>query len=481
MTMHRLATAIVLGVALGLAAGCAGFSADKAGGQRVRTPVVLTLVDGENGLSVAQPFADAVNRLSKGTVRVVIKSSWRRSDPRYEIGLIRDVQAGKAQLGITATRAFNSVGIDSFQALQAPFLIDNVALEQRVLSSDLQARMLGGLGQAGLVGLVILPGPLRRPLGFGHALRSLADYHGRTIGIRPSLVSQELFWALGATAVALQRGTQTSGAPLSGLDGIESNLATISSGYDVPGAILTGNVVFEPRPDAIFMNRAAFDSLSAGQRSVLLRAAAEARTAGVFAPDPGPLRDLCRRGMRIVDASSAELAALRRAVRSVYTALDRDPSTKQLITRIMMIRRAAGGSPDSVRCESPAGTSQSTTRPTRLDGTWQVAFTRSEFIAAGAAGDEVCCENWGHFTLKFHRGRWSETGTKPGQSLMGSGTYVVTGNTITMDRNDHAYPGSDTEIWGPFTWSVYRDTLTLKKQPSGPTGLIVKPWRKVGP
>jgi len=55
----------------------------------------------------------------------------------------------------------------------------------------------------------------------------------------------------------------------------------------------------------------------------------------------------------------------------------------------------------------------------------------------------------------------------------------VTGDKITFYRHDHAYPGSDTEVTGPYTWSVHRDRLTFKKTRSGePTGQVVKPWRK---
>jgi hypothetical protein len=61
----------------------------------------------------------------------------------------------------------------------------------------------------------------------------------------------------------------------------------------------------------------------------------------------------------------------------------------------------------------------------------------------------------------------------------------VSGYKVTFYRHDHAYPGSDTEVWGPYTWSIYRDMLTFKKAwpgggDQGPTGLVVKPWLKTG-
>jgi len=126
------------------AAACGSGGVDKAGGAVAR-PVVLTLVDGDADTFNAQPFATAVSRLSHGSLQIKIEGDWRPTDPTYETDLIKTVQAGKAQLGITASRAFDTVGIDSFQALQAPFLIDNYPLEQKVLDSAIPAAMLRGL------------------------------------------------------------------------------------------------------------------------------------------------------------------------------------------------------------------------------------------------------------------------------------------------------------------------------------------------
>jgi hypothetical protein len=122
-----------------------------------------------------------------------------------------------------------------------------------------------------------------------------------------------------------------------------------------------------------------------------------------------------------------------------------------------------------------------------LQGTWQVTYTESELVAAGADASELSpgLGNWGQFTLTFRQGHWQQRllggdpGVAPNNRLPMYGTYVVTGHQITFYRHDHNYTGSDTEIWGPYTWSVYRDMLTLRGH-QGPTGLTVRPWRKTG-
>jgi TRAP-type C4-dicarboxylate transport system substrate-binding protein len=408
----------------------------------------------------------------------VIKSPWRSSDQRYETDLIKDVEAGRAQMGITASRAFDTVGIKSFQALQAPFLIDSVALERKVLASDIRQQMLDGIERSGLVGLAILPGPLRRPLGSANSFRSASDFRGRKIGIRASAVAAETLWALGAVPVVLPRDNNTSG-----LAGAEGHLVNLDEALPLRGATITGNVDFEPRPNVIFINRMTFESLTTAQRGVLIRAAARVQmTAAVYQPDGGAAQDLCRRGIKIVAASATDLAGLRAAVQPVYAALESDPSTKAFIQQITSIRDSLGGSPDAASCTTSAETGRTTQALTGLDGKWVVTYTRSQLFAAGADPSEDIPGNWGHFSLTFDRGHFSDAGPDVGPgSGAASGTYVVNGDDITFYRTDNAYPGSDTEIWGPYTWSVYRDTLTFRKSGSfgeGPTGLVVKPWRR---
>jgi TRAP-type C4-dicarboxylate transport system substrate-binding protein len=478
---------LVLAAVLALGAtACGAGNLDKAGGAVIK-PVVLTLADGNTGTSDARPFAAAVWKLSHGTLQMKIEGNWRPDEAYSETGLINDVRAGKAQLGIAASRAFDTVGITSFQALQAPFLIDNIALERRVLNSAIPGKMLAGLRPHGLVGLALVPGPLRRPLGFTKPLLSVSDYKGARIGIRPSKVTADIFRALGAIPVAQKQSN--AGQSTVGLTGIEAHASLIDSGFAVPHAVLTGNVVFGPRPNLIFMNQHAYDTLTAGQRTVLYRAAAQARTAGIYqGNDPAAVADLCRRGIKVVSASPADLAGLQAAVRPVYTMLEANPSTRAYIAQITAMRAAAGGAPGAVTCPAASAGGTASTAA-ELQGTWQVTYTQSELAAAGAPADEAAPSlgNFGRFTLRLSQGRWwwrniGGDPAAPPADTYAHGTYVVTGDKINLFRHDHAYTSSDTEVWGPYIWSVYKDTLTFKKASPAPmpTGLVVKPWRKTG-
>jgi hypothetical protein len=340
--------------------------------------------------------------------------------------------------------------------------------------------MLAGLGKAGLVGLAILPGPLRRPMGFSKPLLSLADYRRARIGVRPSLVTEETVRALGARPVVLPGPYDA--ASTSGLDGVEGQLAQLDASFAERGATITGNLDFEPRPNVIFMNRRAFESLTAAQRRVLIRAARAQTTAAVYEADGGSTNDLCRRGIRIVAASTRQLAQLRAAVHPVYAALESNRATRALIHQIALMRDALGGAADAASCSSATVATGLTRRGSELQGSWQVTYTESELNAAGADPSEDLPANFGHQTLTLERGEWSNAGPHVGPgSGTASGTYLVHGDEITFYRHDHSYPGSDTEIWGPYIWSAYRDTLTFRKGKDfaqGPTGLVVKPWRR---
>ena len=57
------------------------------------------------------------------------------------------------------------------------------------------------------------------------------------------------------------------------LDGVEGQLWYLDSTFGERGTTVTGNVNFEPRPNVIFINRHAFDSLSSAERAILVRAA----------------------------------------------------------------------------------------------------------------------------------------------------------------------------------------------------------------
>jgi TRAP-type C4-dicarboxylate transport system substrate-binding protein len=335
--------------------GCASSGANKAGGPDTPRPRALTMVSGL-GFSGAEQLVSIIEeakRLSGGTIRIeLLTTNWRPGQVAFENGLIRDIRAGKADLGVAGSRAFDSVGVMSLRALHTPFLIDSYALEARVLASPLIREMLLGLEAFELVGLGVLPGPMRKPAGIAHALVEPSDYQGVTIGIKQSRIADETMRALGARPVPY-----AAGGKITPFGGSELDIQTIDrNGHDQDGLkYVTANVNLWPRPLVVFASHKLFDSLTSEQQTLLKRAVAEVAPGAVAAErasDRKSAANLCRRRVDFVNASDDALAALRRAVQPVYDRLERDLETKTFIARIEAMRRQVGTPHDTVHCRA---------------------------------------------------------------------------------------------------------------------------------
>ena len=158
-----IAGAALLGVVV---SGCFGGSHDRAGGVVAPKTAVLTLASHDTGADVRE-WVDAAQRRSHGSLRIVIKSDWRRNEIDPEKDMIADVRAGKLSLASIPLRAYDTIGVNSFQGLLAPFLIDSYALEEKVLASHLPAQLLAGVEPLGVRGVALLPGPLQHVLSVG--------------------------------------------------------------------------------------------------------------------------------------------------------------------------------------------------------------------------------------------------------------------------------------------------------------------------
>ena len=155
--LGRCCIAVVPAIlAAALLPGCAN-TADKAGGAGGDKPRVLRMANSSFRPYELQAFADEVHRRSAGRLRIEFENEWRVGELGFEAGILADVKAGKADLGWIGARAFPALGVHSFDALLAPFLIDSYALEQRAVE-ELGGEMLGGVDRLGVHAVGLLPG-----------------------------------------------------------------------------------------------------------------------------------------------------------------------------------------------------------------------------------------------------------------------------------------------------------------------------------
>jgi TRAP-type C4-dicarboxylate transport system substrate-binding protein len=476
----------IVGLALVLVglAGCGGSSADKAGGESGQQPRILTMANATGDSGELDGFVSEVARLSGGTIRIQVQNRWRAGQVKYETGLIKDVRAGKADLGWAGSRAWDSVGVMSLRALHAPLLIDSYAAQERVVQSPLVGEMLAGLEPVGLVGLGVLPGPMRKPLGISKPLVAPADYAGLTIGVQQSLVADETMRVLGARPVWFP-----AGGKIDQFGGIEQQTASIEGNrYDTIGKHFTANVNLWPRPLVIFTGKTVFDALSPDQRNALRQAAANvapAQTAALRRAEQDAAGNLCRRRLEFQTASRHDLAALRTAVQPVYDALAREPQTRKFLAAIAAIGKGFPAE-SAPHCRATGQTNgQAAGGSSQLDGVYRVTTTAKDLRAAGTPAGDVVPENYGTYTYVFDRARFAYTQENKDACTWGYGTFAVKGNQVEWRFTDGGGTGPNNAFNRPgeslvFGWSLYRETLTLAPVPgASPENFWAKPWQRV--
>jgi TRAP-type C4-dicarboxylate transport system substrate-binding protein len=339
--------AVAAGAALAVATGAAGEVHAKQ-----QTPIVLTMTVADTGgpPSPAIAFDNAVARLSKGAVQVVLRIPQQQTADG-ELRVIGEVERGESPLGWVPTRAWDAVGLQTFAAIQAPFLLTNYALLKKVLAGPIGHGMLAGTRPAGVRTLGLAAVDEHVPLGARQPFRSPADFAGATLRVPSnSRLTSATLEALGGKAAAIASGPELFTALKSGaVDGaITSPLYVLRNGYYGAAKYLTTNLVFFPYVGTIAINERAFDALSSSQRSALLNAAAQMTRAsfvGLRARDQQQLQLLCATGMKIATSTRAQLTALRRAVASVYADLRSDRATAARIAKIEALKRKTRATP----------------------------------------------------------------------------------------------------------------------------------------
>jgi len=333
-----------------------------------------------------------------------------------------------------------------------------------------------------MIGLALLPGELRRPVGLTRALAAPGDYRGARVYTREGKVAAATLEALGA-----QPAHGTLETWFEAVDGAEAHLGALRGEPEVArqDARITSNVVLWAQPSTIVMNKEALKDLSDDQQRALREASAEAidernREASNLRDED--LQVVCGMGPKLVEATPAQREALKAAVEPVYQMIERSPGNAEAIAQIRELKGDA--EPDTVSCRAtsePASDGQ--TPQAELEGTFRTTLTEDELANSPLLSDagEVTDENWGELTLKLSDGRVYYTIENNRADWEASGTYTTDGDVIKLHFD------SIGETWG-FRWSVYRGTLKLERDETlgvppelhAPTPLLIHPWERIG-
>jgi TRAP-type transport system periplasmic protein len=481
-----LVTALIFGALSACNAG-GDDDADKAGGSDAPKVFRLAVADDaeQPDAPFARYFARRVAALADGSVRVrVVWDAAGQSSPGYELGIAQRVRDGEFELGWMGSRAWDRMGIKSFQALQAPFLVTDYGLLGRIVTGPPAERMLAGLDGHGFVGLGLVPEHLRYAFGVRGPLASVGDFAGARVRVRPSEASDALMRALGAKPVHIS-GDDVAGAVADGeIDGAEASLGTNSR--DEGENHLTVNLPLFPKTLTVFAGEDAYDQLDEDEREAIRKAGRE--TAAYAAAHPPSekalMRDFCGGGRLVsaVAATPADLDALKGAAQPVYTELEENPDTKALIAAIRALKAA---SPTHTVAVPPAACAQTTRTvsgrkrsPSAVNGTyhWRVtedgARAAARAVGASPNADDEDIGGIGKMTLRD--GKWLMGDIDPEEY---SGTYEIVG-----DRLVFSWQGDI------LTFEFTRDADgTIQLEPLPPMNLgdaVIMaggPWRHVGP
>jgi TRAP-type C4-dicarboxylate transport system substrate-binding protein len=406
MVGHDWTVGVVVALAV-FTASCTGavdVRAEKAGG--VGEPRVLAMGTDDfpdrAAAEQVEEFARTVEQLSDGQLR--IEPVWRAGDgdEAWDQVVARKVVGGQLDLGNVPSRAWDTEGVTSLRALNAPFLITTDVLLDAVVTSDLADEMLAGLEGVGVVGLALVPEGLRHPFGFAQPLLGPDDYRDGHVRAPHSATTRAMFEAFGAS---------TTGANTDAIAqvGMESAYA-----FDVQGPA-TGNVTFFPKVGTLVVNGEVFAGLSERHQQVLVEAAVLVRDWAVETrpSDVEEAARFCEDGGTIVLADDTDLAALMAAAAPVYAELEGDPQTAAQIEAIRALQQELGtaatvpepcgeqlavdvGEPD----EADADADNSA-----INGIYRWELTRQDLEAAGLPPEEVD-GNVGVWTNWFEDGRW---------------------------------------------------------------------------
>jgi TRAP-type C4-dicarboxylate transport system substrate-binding protein len=352
--MLRKTTALLaLILVSAVASGCTSAPpADKAGGS-VGGPVVLRMASTAGGLDAIPPVADFIRRvdaLSGGALQIKVTSQWGAWAPDAEAQVVRAAAAGTVDLGWAGSRVFDTIGVPGLRALSAPMLIDSYPLENAVLHSAIPGQMLAGLAGVHVTGLGMLGEGLRLPISARRPLLAPADWRGVSFGTYRSQIQEQAIRALGATPV-VAFGPVRSHALRSGqIQGFELDLSryVLLAGLATGAPYVAANVALWPEFDVLIASPRRLASLTAQQRTWLRQAADDATKDSVGLAASGNaahIRRACAMGARFVNATPADLAALRRALSVVYQNLQADPQTRAFIQQIQRLKNSAPAGP----------------------------------------------------------------------------------------------------------------------------------------
>ena len=178
----RLAGRLVLSLGLVALAACSsGAAPNRDEGVQVQVPSTLTMVG-------CGPKTSRSSPIGRATIEGFAE---RRARELPNVGGLRVEDPRRREVGPRHARRRRRprvarIGVTSFDALNAPLLIDSFdTQDQKVLQSPLMGELAAGLEKDGLVAVGVLPGPMRLLLGAVAPNRKAGRFRGPAHRLQP--------------------------------------------------------------------------------------------------------------------------------------------------------------------------------------------------------------------------------------------------------------------------------------------------------
>ncbi len=337
--MRRLFVVFMGLVASALLVSCAGAPAAEPSPSSDERVVLSFAFTG--GFAQAQ-IGEFEHSLADATPELVltVDGSFDTNEFKVEQAIVDAVASGAVDLGWVGVRAFSELGVEDFDALIAPLLIDSIATERAVLDSDIPEQMMDGLADIGVTGLAVMGGSLRRPIAARSPIADLAGFDGVPFYAWHGEVNGLAIAALGAQPIDGAPPERDTGIENGTILAYENTLAYLAEAADRRANIMTANVNLWPSAGVLIANPATLARLSDAQRTALLDAAegASARSLDVLPPAAELVAAACAQGARFAEASAANLAELNAALQPVYATLRTDASTARFLDQIIALK-----------------------------------------------------------------------------------------------------------------------------------------------
>ena len=360
-TLAALAGTAVISVGLaacGSSEDEAGTTGAAAGGLTLRLGYVTT-PQHPYGIAI-QKFADEVASASGGKITITPVPA---ASGGNDVTLLDDVSGGTIEMAGVSTAVWDSKGVNVFQPLQAPFLITNYPLAEKVLGGEIGQGMLdspAGPSSINLHGLGILEGGLRKPVGRTAAFTTPASFVGKKFRAPSSKVMVSTLKALGASPTPMPLPDVLPGLKSGAIDGLEANYGLIvTQKFNEAARFVTADVTLWPFPAAVVINKDQWDKLSADQQTILTDAGKNlaGNSIQVFT-NPAPdatnfVQVLCDAGMTFASAGEANRAALAKKAQPAMDELAANADTKDFLKQIQDLKASMG--PPAAPPALPAG------------------------------------------------------------------------------------------------------------------------------